>query len=200
MATDQQPRCGEIKRKTGETDISVSLCIDGSGKTEITTSVSFLDHMLTLFGVHGFFDLTVQAVGDIEVDYHHTVEDVGICLGQAFAQALGDKGGIERYGFSYLPMDETLARVVVDLSNRPYLHYAVEMQDQKVGTFDTTLAKEFMRAFAQHGGMTLHVDLLHGENCHHIIEAVFKALGRAIDQATRRKTGVDGVLSSKGCL
>lgn len=200
MAKKQQARSGEIKRKTAETDIRVSFSIDGSGKATILTGVSFLDHMLTLFAVHGFFDLEIQATGDVDVDYHHTVEDVGICLGQAMAQALGDKGGINRYGSSYLPMDETLARVVIDISNRPYLHYDVDLLDQKVGSFDTTLAKEFMRAFAQHGGMTLHVDLLHGENCHHIIEAVFKALGRALNEATSRKPDVDGVLSSKGFL
>jgi imidazoleglycerol-phosphate dehydratase len=200
MAKEQLVRSGEIKRKTAETDIRLNLNLDGSGKTSISTGVYFLDHMLTLFGVHGFFDLDIHADGDIEVDYHHTVEDVGICLGQALTAALGDKGGINRYGYSYLPMDETLARVVVDISNRSYLHYDVTIPDQKVGTFDTTLAKEFMRALALHGGLTLHVDLLHGENAHHIIEAVFKALGRAINEATTRKSGVTGVLSSKGCL
>jgi len=200
MTKKQQVRSGEIKRKTAETDISLKFCLDGTGKISIATGVSFLDHMLTLFGVHGFFDLEIRAQGDIDVDYHHTVEDVGICLGQALAAALGDKGGIRRYGTSYLPMDETLARVVVDISNRSYLHYDVPLPDQKVGTFDTPLAREFMRALALHGGLTLHVDLLHGENSHHIIEAVFKALGRAINDATTRISGVRGPLSSKGCL
>jgi imidazoleglycerol-phosphate dehydratase len=200
MAKKQQARSSEISRKTAETDINLTFCIDGSGKSSISTGISFFDHMLTLFTVHGFFDLEIRASGDIDVDYHHTVEDVGICLGQAMTEALGDKGGITRYGSSYLPMDETLARVVVDISNRAYLHYDVELADQKVGSFDTALAKEFLRAFALHGGMTLHVDLLHGENGHHIIEAVFKALGRAINEATGRKVGIDGVLSSKGCL
>lgn len=200
MSEGQPFRSGEIKRSTAETDIRVSLAIDGTGKTTIATGVSFLDHMLTLFAVHGFFDLEVQAKGDIDVDYHHTVEDVGICLGQALALALGDKGGIRRYGTSYLPMDETLARVVVDISNRAYLHYKVKLSDQKVGTFDTCLAREFMRALALHGGLTLHVDLLHGENAHHIIEAVFKALGRALNEATTRLPGIDHPLSSKGWL
>ena len=200
MSEEQQLRSGEIKRKTAETDIAVKLCLDGRGRTVIATGVSFLDHMLTLFGVHGFFDLDIQAKGDIDVDYHHTVEDVGICVGQALAGALGDKGGIRRYGTSYLPMDETLARVVVDISNRSYLHYNVGLPDQKVGTFDTSLAREFMRALALHGGLTLHVDLLHGENSHHIIEAVFKALGRALNEATTRIPGIDRPLSSKGCL
>ncbi len=200
MSEGQPFRSGEIKRSTAETDVGVSLCLDGTGKTVIATGVPFLDHMLTLFGVHGFFDLEIQARGDIDVDYHHTVEDVGICLGQALALALGDKGGIRRYGASYLPMDETLARVVVDISNRAYLHYNVQLPDQKVGTFDTSLAKEFMRALALHAGLTLHIDLLHGENSHHIIEAVFKALGRALNEATTRVPGIDHPLSSKGCL
>lgn len=176
------------------------LVLDGSGTTEISTSVPFLDHMLTLFGVHGFFDLHIKATGDIEVDDHHTVEDVGICLGRVFSEALGDKGGINRYGLSYLPMDETLVRVVVDLSNRPFLAYQAPVPDQKLGTFDTALAMEFMRAFSQHCGTTLHIDLLHGENSHHIIEAVFKGLGRAMHQATSRNGSVQGTLSSKGCL
>lgn len=197
MTTD---RTGKIYRKTGETEINLQLGLAGSGAHEIETGVPFLDHMLTLFAVHGFFDLEVKASGDIEVDYHHTVEDIGICLGQALAQALGEKRGIARYGCSYLPMDETLVRVVVDLSNRPYLHYQVPVSDQKVGLFDTQLAKEFMRAFSQHGGITLHVDLLHGENSHHIIEAVFKGLGRAIREATGLLTGFDKTLSSKGTL
>ena len=201
MNNQSKLRCGVIERTTGETQIKISVNVDGSGKNEINTSVPFLDHMLNLFGVHGFFDLNIQAKGDIEVDDHHTVEDIGICLGQVFAKALIEKGGIKRYGMSYLPMDETLVRVVVDISNRPFLHYNVPIADQKVGAFDTCLAKEFMRAFAQHGGITLHVDLLHGENSHHIIEAVFKALGRSMNEATTELSGMEGgVLSSKGCL
>jgi len=193
-------RTAEILRKTAETEISLALTLDGRGQHDIDTKVAFLDHMLTLFAVHGFFNLTVSAEGDTEVDYHHTVEDVGICLGQAFAKALADKKGVARYGCSYLPMDESLVRVVVDVSNRPFLHYDAAVPDQKVGTFDTQLAKEFMRAFAQHSGITLHIDLLHGENSHHIIEAVFKGLGRAMNEASNLVTGLDTALSSKGTL
>ena len=200
MTQEQRSRTADIRRKTAETDIALSLSVDGSGTTSISTGVGFLDHMLTLFCVHGLFDLKIEASGDLDVDDHHTVEDIGICLGQAFFNALGDKVGIKRYGFSYVPMDETLARVVVDFSNRPYLHYGVDLSDQKVGTFDTILAKEFMRALALHGGLTLHVDLIHGENAHHIIEAAFKALGRAVNEATARREGTTAVLSSKGSL
>ncbi len=192
-------RTATITRKTGETDIQLHLDLDGCGKHGIHTGVPFLDHMLTLFTVHGFFDISIEARGDTEVDDHHTVEDVGICLGQALAEALGDKSGLNRYGFCCMPMDETLVRVVIDLSNRPYAHYNVPVADQKIGTFDTQLAKEFMRAFAQHGGITMHIDLFHGENCHHIIEAVFKGLGRAVHQAVA-PLDVMGVLSSKGSL
>lgn len=192
-------RQASVARKTAETDIQLDLELDGKGECTIDSGVPFLDHMLTLFTVHGFFNIRLDADGDTEVDDHHTVEDIGICLGQAFAQALGDKRGIQRYGSCYLPMDETLVRVVVDLSNRPFLHYNVTVSDQKVGSFDTCLAKEFARAFSLHAGITLHVDLLHGENAHHIIEAVFKALGRAMNDATRPlASGI--VLSSKGCL
>ena len=197
---EESKRTGSVERKTGETDIQLVLDIDGSGSADIDTGVAFLDHMLTLLAVHGFFDLEVKAKGDIEVDYHHTVEDIGICLGQAFSKALGQKDGIARYGTCFLPMDEALVRVVVDISNRPVLHYEADVPDQKVGTFDTCLSKEFMRAFAQHAGITLHVDLLHGENSHHIIEAVFKGCGRAMNQATEQLGFQDGVLSSKGCL
>lgn len=197
---EKKKRQGSIQRKTKETDIDLRLTVDGSGKTEIDCGVPFLNHMLTLLGVHGFFDLTVNATGDTDVDDHHTVEDIGICLGQAFAEALGDKGGIARYGLSYLPMDETLVRVVADVSNRPYLHYNAPVPDQKLGTFDTALAPEFMRAFAQHAGVTLHIDLIHGSNSHHIIEAVFKGLARAICQATAKLDTLTGTLSSKGVL
>ncbi len=193
-------RKGSIQRITKETDIDLVLVIDGSGKADIDSGVPFLNHMLTLFAVHGFFDLKVVATGDTEVDDHHTVEDVGICLGQAFSKALADKGGIARYGLAYLPMDETLVRVVVDVCNRPYVHYDASVPDQKLGTFDTALAPEFMRAFAQHAGLTLHVDCIHGQNSHHIIEAVFKALARAMSQATVRLDTLKGTLSSKGVL
>jgi len=195
-----EQRSGRVTRVTRETDIQLALLIDGAGIAGIDTSVPFLDHMLTLFAVHGFFDLEIKATGDIEVDDHHTVEDVGICLGQAFAMALGDKSGINRYGSSYLPMDEALARVVVDVSNRPFLHYGVKISDQKIGSFDTALALEFMRAFAQHAGVTLHIDLLHGENGHHILEAIFKGLARAMSQAVSINGSLTGALSSKGVL
>ena len=198
--TENARRSASIHRQTRETDIQLELHLDGAGQADIRTGVGFMDHMLVLFAVHGLFDLTIHAKGDTEVDDHHTVEDLGICLGMAVAQALGDKAGICRYGHAYVPMDETLARVCVDCSNRPYLHYLVAMRDQKIGTFDVTLAKEFLRAFSQHAGLTLHVDLLHGENGHHIIEAVFKALGRALAVAVAWHPRVRGQLSSKGTL
>lgn len=193
------PRQATIARKTGETDIHLDLDLDGKGEHKIDSGVPFLDHMLTLFTVHGFFNMRLDADGDTEVDDHHTVEDIGICLGQAFARALANKGGIQRYGSCLMPMDETLVRVVVDISNRPFLHYHVPVADQKIGTFDTCLAKEFVRAFSLHAGVTLHIDMLHGENSHHIIEAVFKALGRAMNEATSSLPN-GGVMSSKGCL
>jgi len=195
-----EQRSGRVTRVTRETDIQLSLLLDGSGIASIDTSVPFLDHMMTLFAVHGFFDLEIKATGDIEVDDHHTVEDVGICLGKAFAMALGDKSGINRYGLSYLPMDETLARVVVDVSNRPFLHYGVKVNDEKIGSFDTALALEFMRAFSQHAGVTLHIDLLHGENSHHVLEAIFKGMARAMHQAVGVNVLLTGALSSKGVL
>lgn len=197
---DTPTRRGEVARQTSETEIRVVLDLDGTGTADISTGVGFMDHMLTLFAVHGFFDLLIQAKGDTHIDDHHTVEDIGICLGQAFAQALADKSGINRYGHAYVPMDETLARTCVDFSNRPFLHYDVRISDQKVGTFDTALAGEFLRALSLHAGLTLHVDLLHGENAHHIIEAVFKSLGRAMRQAVSPLAGLVGTLSSKGSL
>lgn len=199
MAT-QTVRQGTVARQTKETDISLTYTLDGTGQTDIKTGVPFMDHMLTLFTVHGFFDLMINASGDTEVDDHHTVEDLGICLGQALRQALGALGGIQRYGASAVPMDETLVRVTLDCSNRPYLHYAITGLDAKVGAFDTQLAKEFLRAFALHGGLTLHVELAHGENSHHIIEACFKALGRALAQAVSPEPRAHGPVSSKGML
>jgi imidazoleglycerol-phosphate dehydratase len=196
----QEGRKSRVRRTTKETDIELGIVLDGIGKASIDSDVPFLDHMLTLFTVHGFFNLTVKAKGDIRVDDHHTVEDIGICLGQALKAALSDKGGICRYGECYLPMDETLVRVVVDISNRPYLHFNVIIPDGKIGTFDTALVKEFLRAFAQHAGITLHVDLIHGENSHHIVEAIFKGLGRVMQEAVKVDARIIGVLSSKGCL
>jgi imidazoleglycerol-phosphate dehydratase len=196
----KQGRSGQVHRKTKETDIKLALQLDGQGDASIQSGVSFMDHMLTLFTVHGFFDLDIEGVGDVEVDDHHTVEDLGICLGQALKEALGNLSGICRYGQSIIPMDEALAQVVVDISNRPYLHYEAPIKDQKVGSFDTALAKEFLRALSLHGGLTLHVKVMHGENAHHIIEAVFKALGRAIGQAVSPEPRIKGPLSSKGSL
>jgi imidazoleglycerol-phosphate dehydratase len=193
-------RTATLQRTTRETDIRLTLTLDGSGTASIQTGVGFLDHMLTLFAVHGFFDLAITARGDVEVDDHHTVEDVGICLGQALAQALGDKAGICRYGHAYVPMDEALARVCIDCSNRPFLYYRVELGEDKVGRFDVPLAKEFFRALALHAGLTLHVELLHGENGHHMLEAIFKALGRALAVAVLPDPRVSGQLSSKGIL
>ncbi len=193
-------RSCEITRKTRETEISVKLNLDGEGRTEIKSGVPFLDHMLTLFAVHGFFNLTVKAKGDTEVDDHHTVEDIGICLGQAFKKVLGDFSGINRYGGWSLPMDEARADITVDLSNRPYLHYQVDGLDPKTGDFDTALVQEFLRALSLHGGMTLHVTVPYGSNTHHMLEAVFKALGRTLDQATALHNRLDRPLSSKGSL
>lgn len=194
------PMQAEITRQTGETDIRLSLQIDGRGKNGVKTGVPFMDHMLTLFAVHGFFDLQVDASGDTEVDDHHTVEDLGICLGQAFKAALDDFSTIRRYGTAAVPMDETLVRVTLDLSNRPYLYFAAAIPDQKVGTFDTSLVREFLRALTIHAGLTLHVEMAHGENSHHILEAIFKALGKALDQATAPEPRSQGPLSSKGSL
>lgn len=193
-------RKASIERHTLETRIHLDLLLDGSGRADVACGLGFMEHMLSLLAVHGFFDLSLQAQGDLQVDGHHTVEDMGICLGQAFAQALGDKAGIARYGHAYVPMDETLARVCLDLSNRPFLHYNVVLPQEKIGDFDACLIKEFLRAFALHAGCTLHVELLHGENSHHIVEAVFKALGRALRAAITPLAGLEGQLSSKGVL
>ena len=200
MVMGKTSRVGKVHRATKETDIKLSIKLDGLGTTSIRTGVSFMDHMLTLFGVHGFFDLDIEGAGDTEVDDHHTVEDLGICLGQALKSAVGDMSGICRYGFSVIPMDEALAQVTVDISNRPYLYFNVPIKDQKVGTFDTALAKEFLRALALHAGLTLHIMVAHGENTHHILEAVFKALGRAPGQAVSINPRSKGPLSSKGLL
>ena len=194
-------RQSQIVRKTAETDVRVSLCLDGGGRADIQTGVGFLDHMLTLFAVHGGFDLTVHCTGDTYVDDHHSVEDVGICLGQAFSQALGDKRGIMRYGDLTLPMDEALILCAVDLSGRPYLRYSAQIPAQKVGMFDTELVKEFFMAFTTHAAMALHIRQLDGENSHHIIEGMFKAAGRALRTAVRLDPDRPGMVpSSKGVL
>jgi imidazoleglycerol-phosphate dehydratase len=193
-------RTAKIERKTKETDISVSVNLDGSGQAKIETGMPFFNHMLDSFTRHGLFDITVHAKGDIEVDYHHTVEDVGLALGQAFKEALGDKQGIRRFGEASCPLDETLASIVVDLSGRPYLYYNVKIRPGRVGDFDTDLPHEFYAAFANQLGMNLHIDVLRGENPHHIIEACFKAFARAMDLATQFDPRVQGVPSTKGSL
>lgn len=177
-------RSFEIKRKTGETDISLYLSLDGKGKAEINTGCGFLDHMLTLFAKHGHYDLTVTCKGDTEVDYHHTAEDVAICLGKAFNEAIGDKKGIYRYGSMILPMDEALILSAVDISGRAYLGYALEIPACKVGDFDTELCQEFFMAFTREANITLHIRQLAGTNSHHIIEGAFKATARALAKAS----------------
>ena len=194
------PRTASITRKTSETKIGLNLDLDGSGKTVINTSVGFLDHMLTLLAAHGRFDLEINAEGDLWVDQHHTVEDIGICLGQAFAEALGDRKGIHRYGQQLVPMDEALASVAVDLSNRPYLVYNVPKLSEKLGEFETQLIREFFRAFSLHSGATLHINVSYGDNSHHIVEAVFKAWAGAMRQACGMDSGRKEVPSTKGIL
>jgi imidazoleglycerol-phosphate dehydratase len=193
-------RVSEIKRITNETEIKLSLNIDGEGTSMLETGVPFLTHMLDLFAKHGQFDLTVHANGDTEVDDHHTTEDIGICLGQVLKEALGDKKGIKRYGNAFVPMDEALAQVVVDLSNRPHLEFRAELPSAKVGTFDTELVHEFLWKLALEARMNLHVIVHYGKNTHHIIEAIFKALARALDEATTIDPRIKGVPSTKGML
>ncbi|HSK47492.1 MAG TPA: imidazoleglycerol-phosphate dehydratase HisB [Coriobacteriia bacterium] len=193
-------RSSEIARRTGETDIAITLDLDGSGETAIDTGVPFFDHMLDALGRHGLFNLTVKATGDLAIDAHHTVEDVGIVLGQAMAEALGDKVGITRFGSATVPMDEALVLSAVDISGRGQLHYAVDLPIEIIGTFDTTLAKEFLIALATNAGLTLHVRSLAGENSHHIIEAAFKAAARALRDAVALDSRVSGVPSTKGSL
>ena len=193
-------RRAEVERKTRETEIRVALWLDGTGSAEISTGIGFLDHMLDLLARHGLFDLRCQASGDLQVDAHHTTEDVGIVLGQALRQALGDKAGIARYGDRVLPMDETLVLVALDFSGRPLLVYDVAIPAATVGTFDTELVAEFLRAMATHAGLTLHVRLLASGNSHHIIEAIFKALGRALGEAVSLDPRRAGVPSTKGVL
>lgn len=191
-------RTSEITRKTKETDITVKLNLDGSGKADIFTGIGFFDHMLTALSVHSGFDISVNAVGDLHVDPHHTVEDIGIVLGQAFKQAIGDMKGINRYGSAYIPMDEALGFACLDISNRPFLVFEAEFSDERVGGFDTCLTEEFLRAFAFNGGITLHVIEKYGKNDHHIIEALFKAAAHALKEAAALNGGE--ILSTKGVL
>jgi imidazoleglycerol-phosphate dehydratase len=193
-------RNAEMKRTTGETGISVKLSLDGSGSTDVSTGVPFFDHMLEAFGRHGLFDIEVNATGDVEVDAHHTVEDVGIVIGQCIDAALGDKAGITRFGSATVPMDEALALAAVDVSGRGQLHYEVDLPIEIIGTFDTTLAKEFLIALATNAGITLHVRSLSGGNSHHIVEAVFKAVARALRAAVEIDSRVSGIPSTKGSL
>jgi len=194
------PRQATIERETKETRIKLSLTLEGRGEHKGATGVGFLDHMLALFTRHALFDLTIEAKGDLHVDYHHTVEDVGICLGQALAQALGEKKGITRFGDASVPMDEALASVAVDLSGRPFLVCHAAFPDQKVGDYDTALTGEFLQALATHAGATLHVNVPYGDNSHHINEAIFKALALALAAAVAPRAGVKGVPSTKGSL
>src|SRR6266851_10335213 len=193
-------RSAAVERKTRETEVKVALNLDGGGRGAVATGVPFLDHMLESFARHGFFDLVIQASGDLHIDEHHTVEDVGIVLGRAFRQALGDRSGIRRFGNAIVPLDEALCSAVVDISGRVYLAYNVPIKQERVGKFQTVLVSDFMKAFSDEVGMNLHLNLHDGRNPHHIIEAVFKALARAMDQATAVEPRVAGALSTKGTL
>jgi imidazoleglycerol-phosphate dehydratase len=197
---EQMGRVATIERATRETDIVISIDLDGGGVTKIATGVPFFDHMLDAFGRHGLLDLAVRADGDLEIDAHHTVEDAGIVLGQALSEALGDKAGITRFGSCLMPMDEALVLAAVDISGRGALYYDVTLPIEIIGTFDTTLAKEFLVAFATNAGITLHVRSLAGDNAHHIIEAAFKAVARALKDAVALDPRVTGVPSTKGSL
>lgn len=193
-------RKADIKRKTKETDILMSFAIDGTGKSDVHTGIGFFDHMLEGFSRHGFFDLTLQVNGDLEVDGHHTVEDTGIVLGTAIREALGDKAGIRRYGSFLLPMDESLCLCAIDLSGRPYFVFDCEFPAERVGELDTELVREFFYAVSYSAGMNLHLKMLNGGNAHHMIEAMFKAFGKALDEACLRDPRISGVLSTKGAL
>jgi len=191
-------RTAEVTRKTAETDVSVKLNIDGSGISRIDTGIGFFDHMLTLLAGHALMDLEVVAKGDLNVDTHHTIEDTGIVTGQAIARALGGKESIARYGTAFVPMDETLVMVSLDLSSRPFLYFEVDFPNEKVGEMETEMVEEFFRALSVHAGITLHIKLIHGKNSHHIAEAIFKAFGQALRKACETDPKIKGVLSTKG--
>jgi len=193
-------RSATIQRKTTETDVYIEVDLDGSGQGEIATSVTFLDHMLNLFSRHGLMDLVIKSKGDTDIDDHHLVEDIGICLGEAIKEALGDKRGIVRYGSATVPMDESLCSVVMDISGRPYLVYHVDFKDKKIGKFDPALLKEFFKSFSDHSGITLHINVIYGKNNHHIAEAIFKAFALALRRAVTIHDRIEGVLSTKGSL
>lgn len=200
MAGEREARRAALDRKTRETDIAVSLDLDGSGSFEVSTGIPFFDHMLESLAKHALFDLRLRARGDLEVDLHHTVEDVGIALGQAIRQALGSAEGIRRYGFAMLPMAEARADVAVDVSNRPYLVYRVDLSNDRVGGFDVSLVEDFLYALASHAGLDLHVELRYGRSPHHAVEAIFKGLARALREALERDPRASGVPSVKGAL
>jgi imidazoleglycerol-phosphate dehydratase len=200
IGSNAPSRAAELERKTRETQVKVALKVDGTGHGEIATGVPFLDHMLESFARHGFFDLKVEAHGDLHIDEHHTVEDVGIVLGRAFRQALGDRSGIRRFGEATVPLDEALCTAVVDISGRSYLSYEVPVAQERVGNFPTELVQDFMKAFSDEAGLNLHLHLCAGRNPHHVIETVFKSFARAMDQASSLEPRVSGVLSTKGTL
>jgi imidazoleglycerol-phosphate dehydratase len=193
-------RKAEIYRKTTETEVSMELNLDGTGEGKISTTVAFMDHMLSLFARHGLVDLIIKSHGDTQVDDHHLVEDIGICLGDAVKKALGDKKGIQRYGSAMIPMDESLCSLVMDISGRPYLIYNVEFKSKKSDKFDYSLLREFFKSFSDHSGITLHINLLYGKNNHHIAEAIFKALALALRKAVTIHGRIEGILSTKGSL
>lgn len=194
------PRKADIRRKTRETEIALSLKLDSEGQSHVSTGVGFLDHMLDLLARHGVMELRIKATGDTQVDAHHTVEDVGICLGQALKEALGDRAGIRRFGRMAVPMEDSLADVALDLSGRGMLVYNVQFPSEKTGDFDVQLIEEFLRAFASNAGMNLHVNVPYGRNSHHVAEAIFKALAKALDAAAQRDPRIKGVPSTKGVL
>lgn len=193
-------RTAQISRRTNETNVILALALDGSGKTNIATGIGFFDHMLNLFAAHALIDLELKAEGDLHVDFHHTVEDTGICLGTALAQALGDKAGIRRYGIAYVPLDEALARTVVDFCGRSFLHFKHELNFKFAGTFPGELVEDFLLAVCSNAKLTLHCDILHGRNVHHMIEVVFKSFGQAVRQAIEKDPRREGVPSTKGVL
>ena len=194
-------RKASIHRKTKETEIRLEFSLDGAGQSEIKTGIPFMDHMLTLMAAHGFMDLKVTATGDTEIDDHHTVEDLGICLGKAIHEALGKRQGIRRYGHAIVPMDEALARIALDISNRPFLSYRVALKEGKTGSFDVSLVREFFRALVHHSGITMHVDLVSGDDPHHVAESIFKSFARALDQASGFEPRLGGAVpSTKGLL
>ncbi len=198
--SDAERRSASVERKTKETEINVELVIDGSGEYEISTGIAFFDHMLQSFTRHGAFDLRLAAKGDLEVDTHHTIEDVGITLGQAFREALGSAAGIRRYGSIALPMAESKVEVALDISNRPYLVYRVDLANDRIGSFDTSLTEDFLYAFSQNAGIDLHVELAYGKNPHHVVEAIFKGLARALRSAVEFDPRMKGLPTVKGAL